>query len=321
MELAIVNGSNAIARGVIKKMAPHCSKIKLLDHRPYRKSVYALQRAIPASCELEKIQTQSGKAIEYALEGSDQVLYFTHDYLGMTHDKNSFLKRAAISCQRVGAGKLVAVSPIELDMHYTETKHSSIEYRDEAEHEALTAFENTAILRPNLVFGEGAHFIHYLTQCAFAGRVPSMIGGASSYQFNPVHVDDLTTSITTAFENMDEAKGQRWNVNGNEKKTVADIMAVVERATGKGHAKHTMCLGLTDLVEEWFSGIAHDKNLGKMVQWYEENRPNLNEHNFAEKFGVQLSQSFTEHYTQLGKVNESDFVTPLFSSYKQVSLD
>lgn len=316
MELVVVGGSNAIARGVIKRLAPQCSKIRLLDHRPYRKSVYAMQRAIPASCELEKVQVQSGKAVEYALEGADSVIYFTHDYLAMTHDKNDYLKRTAISCQKVGAGNLVAVCPIELDMHYSEDKQSSIEKRDEAEHEALAAFENTALLRPNVVFGSDSHLMHYLIQSAFAGRVPKSIGGANSYSFNPVHTDDLTTCITTAIEKMSEAKGQRWSVNGAEPHTGADLLVACEKAAGKANTKLVSHLGLTDLVEEWFAGIAHDKNLAKMVQWYENNRPNMKDNDFMAAFDVEPTQGFAEHFAGLGRVREEDYLHPLFSSYK-----
>jgi hypothetical protein len=57
MELVIVNGSNAIARGVISKLAGKIyQKIRLLDFRPYRKSVYSLQRSLPSGVQLEKRQ-------------------------------------------------------------------------------------------------------------------------------------------------------------------------------------------------------------------------------------------------------------------------
>ena len=321
MELVVVGGSNAIARGIIKKLAPQCSKIKLLDHRPFRKSVYAMQRSIPASCELEKVQVQSGKAVEYALEGADTVVYFTHDYLSMTHDKNDVLKRTAISCSRVGAGNLIAVCPVELDLHYSEDKQTAVEKRNEAEHEALAAFENTALLRSNVVFGAETHLLHYLTQCAFAGRVPKGLGGASSFSFHPVHSDDLATCITTATERMSEAKGQRWCVSGSEGVTVADMMVACEKAAGKSTAKLVGNMGISDLVEEWFAGIAHDKNLAKMAQWYESTRPNLHENDFMANFGVESTQGFSDYYAGLGRVREEDYLYPLFSSYKQVSLD
>jgi hypothetical protein len=41
MELVVVNGANAIARGVISRLAgKQYQRIKLLDFRPYRHSVY-----------------------------------------------------------------------------------------------------------------------------------------------------------------------------------------------------------------------------------------------------------------------------------------
>lgn len=49
MELVVVNGSNAISRGIISKLAgKNYQKIRMLDFRPYRKSVYELQRSLPS---------------------------------------------------------------------------------------------------------------------------------------------------------------------------------------------------------------------------------------------------------------------------------
>lgn len=49
MELVVINGANAISRGVLSRIAGrNYQKIKLLDFRPHRKSVYEFQRALPA---------------------------------------------------------------------------------------------------------------------------------------------------------------------------------------------------------------------------------------------------------------------------------
>jgi hypothetical protein len=42
MELVVVNRSNAIARGIVSRLLGKggFSKVRLLDYRPYRKSVY-----------------------------------------------------------------------------------------------------------------------------------------------------------------------------------------------------------------------------------------------------------------------------------------
>ena len=48
MELVVVNGANAISRGVLSRLAgKQYQKIRLLDFRPYRKSVYDFQRGLP----------------------------------------------------------------------------------------------------------------------------------------------------------------------------------------------------------------------------------------------------------------------------------
>jgi hypothetical protein len=71
MELVVVNGSNAIARGVVSKLAgKQYSKIRFLDYRPYRKSVYAFQRSLPAGTQLEKHMVQTAANLDLALEGA-----------------------------------------------------------------------------------------------------------------------------------------------------------------------------------------------------------------------------------------------------------
>ena len=48
MELVIVNGASAIARGVIKSLVKNknYSRIRLIDPRPYRQGVYQMQRSL-----------------------------------------------------------------------------------------------------------------------------------------------------------------------------------------------------------------------------------------------------------------------------------
>ncbi len=56
MELVVVNGANAISRGVLSRLAgKNYQKIKLLDFRPYRKSVYEFQRSLPSGTQLDKL--------------------------------------------------------------------------------------------------------------------------------------------------------------------------------------------------------------------------------------------------------------------------
>lgn len=57
MELVVVNGANAIARGVLSRLAGRqYQRIKLLDFRPYRRSVYDWQNTLPKNVEVDKHQ-------------------------------------------------------------------------------------------------------------------------------------------------------------------------------------------------------------------------------------------------------------------------
>ena len=66
------------------------------------------------------------------------MLYFTHDYLAMTPDKNNYLKASASLAQKHGAKRMVAVCPIELELYHSEADGKTpIDLRDEAQALAL----------------------------------------------------------------------------------------------------------------------------------------------------------------------------------------
>lgn len=76
---------------------------------------------------------QSAAQLDHALEGAQEVLYFTHDYLSMTAEKNSFLKATAKASKNQGVKKLVAVCPIEHDMYYSEDNQTPLQKKVEAQ--------------------------------------------------------------------------------------------------------------------------------------------------------------------------------------------
>jgi len=55
-----------------------------------------------------------------ALEGAQEVLYFTHDYYTMSSDKNSHIQAAAQLVKKHGVSKFVAVCPVEQDLAWSE---------------------------------------------------------------------------------------------------------------------------------------------------------------------------------------------------------
>ena len=165
MNLAVVNGSSGIARSVVKSiLATNPGKyasIKLIDARPHRTSVYNWQASLEG-VHVQKHMALSGQSIEIGLEGADKVLYFTHDYFTMASDKNQHLKATAAICKKVGAGKLVAVRPLEHELAWSEDQKSFIELAKESQEEALSKNSKMVLFNTNLVFGPETFFLHYL---------------------------------------------------------------------------------------------------------------------------------------------------------------
>lgn len=110
MEYTVVNGASAIARGVTRYLSKGASKVKLLDYRVYRPGVYKLHKDLKdAGVEVEKGQTLNSKSLEYALEGSENIIYFTHDYVSMSFAKENLLLATSRAAKSVGAKNFIAV--------------------------------------------------------------------------------------------------------------------------------------------------------------------------------------------------------------------
>lgn len=81
-------------------------------------------------------------------------------------------------------------------------------------------------------------------------------------------------------------------------------------------------LGISDLIEEFFVGITHDKNMARMASFFEKNSVNLEADapDFFKQFGLTQENNLNDFYSKV-KFNENDLVFPIFTNYKLVSLD
>ena len=104
-----------------------------------------------------------------------------------------------------------------------------------------------------------------------------------------------------------------------------DIVQILEE--NAGHAKNSTKtrqsrIGFSDFIEEFFVGIAHDKNMSRLATFFEKNpqlKQSLRDNDFFAKVGKTNEVSFDEFYKK--KIEESDLVFPIFTDYKLVALD
>lgn len=321
MEYTIVNGAGAIARGITKALSKNASKIRLLDTKVYRSGVYRLQEELEGT-EIEKVQTPSAKSLEYALEGSDTVIYFTHDYPSMAFPKGALLQATARAAKLTGASKLICVCPIESDFYYTESNLSPVDIKNQAEEKALSANPDLVMLHPNIVFGDYSYFIRYLTQSLIAGKVDkSLADPDDKTQYFPVHYDDIADSISHALDNYDSVKGQTYSVKGEHDTTLSELKDLIARQIDGSNVQLTTSSGLGDIVNEYFRGISHDQNMRLMAEFFKENSWEFTHDNdYHRQHGLSHNQSI-QKFKKEQDLSPETHVFPLFSGYKNSELD
>lgn len=186
----------------------------------------------------------------------------------MTSDKNSFLVGTSKLAKKHGVSSLTAVCPVEHDMAYTENLGKSwIQQRREAEQEALAANPKLSILNTDLVFGrDPLYMIHYMAQCALAGRIQRefLLENAN---FRPVHHADVTRAVEYA---IDHQLGKQFKVRGDEKISIKNLLRMIETSCDKtpGATKalaKVPLLKLSEMAEEFLVGITHDRNMRIML--------------------------------------------------------
>lgn len=112
-------------------------------------------------------------------------------------------------------------------------------------------------------------------------------------------------------------------MNGAQSATLNDVLHLVERSIGKseGSTSFSANLGISDFIEEFFVGITHDKNMGRMAAFLDQNSPNLEENpDFHKTLSLTVEESLNDFYTKT-RLSQDDLVFPIFTNYKMVSLD
>lgn len=327
-ELVVMNGAGNIARSVVsahlRRHAGRYASVKVVDARPYRQSVYHWQATLDGNVKVNKALARSVDSLNLSLEGAKDVVYFTHDYVTMSSDKNSHLQAVAQIAKKQG-NNLVAVCPIESDLAWSEDEQSYAEKTKEAEAAALQANPSMTLFKTNLTFGPETHLIHFLAQCALVGKAPYKAFVARdhlNFKYAPIHTDDVAEAVGAALE--DASASGHYMLAGKEHYDLSQILAVLEKAADRGEGSTKgPTLPPLEYVWEFFFGTGNDQNLARMVKFYESEHQHiqaLTTNTWAQKTGMEPAVSFNDFYSQI-KIAEEDYAHPTMMAYKCTHLD
>lgn len=256
------------------------------------------------------------------LEGAQDVVYFTHDYVTMSSDKNSHLLAAAKLSKKHGVKNLVAVCPVEHNLAWSEDEKSFHEKAQDAENDAVATNSNLTLLKTNLAFGPETHLVHFLTQCAIAGKCPySNLLKSNKFEFAPIHTDDIASAMGSALEGAHKGL---FTLSGTQRLNLRQIMDTLETRAGKaaGSTQGSQVPGL-DLIFDFFVGTTNDLNLSRMAEFYESNVALGNEmsnSSWHSTTGESPSISFESYYAG-ETLSEANFAHPTMGAYKCAHLD
>ncbi len=134
-------------------------------------------------------------------------------------------KALADAAEDAGVGRFVLISAngvTDGGTSYNETKLA-------AEDAVKESGMQWTILRPSLIFGEGADFSHQLRSLMRLGAIPYF--GRGAFRFAPVSVQDVGHAVVRSLE-RDEAAGATFHLCGPDVVTYKEIIKGIKAVAG-----------------------------------------------------------------------------------------
>jgi len=177
-----------------------------------------------------------------------------------------------------------------------------------------------SVLSSDLVFGKDAsHLIHYMHQCAFAGKIQSEFLSDIA-KFKPVHQADLVRAIERS---MEGGLAGQFAVRGSEEVSSRQLLNLVEKSCGMEAGstkprKDTPLFPLGKMFEEFMVGMGADTNMAEMISHFGQSSgaPVTGEdfwHASESEPQEALSQFFKSHNVS---VEDESLLLPTFGGYK-----
>ena len=194
----ILGGGGFIGRYLVRNLSKKNYRCIISTRKPFQKG-YLKTQATPGSIELIEWKFDNFSEIQTAIENSDIVI----NLIGILFEtrKQKFFDihtkiPEAISkiCSKAGVKKFIHVSAIGANQNSKSLYQKS---KFQGELRALENFKNTVIIRPSVVCGPEDNFTNLFSKLSILPVIP-LVG--YNYKFQPILVDDVVNSISSAIE-------------------------------------------------------------------------------------------------------------------------
>tara|TARA_B100001123_G_C15270679_1_gene1010220 strand:+ start:1052 stop:1987 length:936 start_codon:yes stop_codon:yes gene_type:complete len=222
----IFGASGFIGRHLIRGLTEKDFRIVAATRSPYLHG-YLKPLGNPGQIDLEKVNLFDEENLRILVKNSDVVI----NLVGILHEtsKHSFknihtnfpdlLSRV---CNNSNIEKFIHISALGINENVNSKYMQS---KLMGEKKILNNFNNSIILRPSIVYGDGDNFFNQFASLAeFLPALPLIGGGQTKFQ--PIYVSDLCKAIV-AILNKEEIDQNIYELGGSQVYTFKEMMEIL----------------------------------------------------------------------------------------------
>jgi len=229
MNVLVVGGSGFIGRNLCAELLDRGHDVTALSRSPD-------PDALPPGVETAVGDVTAYDSIEPAFEGQDAVYNLVSlsplfEPRGGNEKHDEVHRGGTEHCLRAaadhGVDRFVQMSALGADpdgaTHYLRAK-------GRAEELVRDTDRDWTIVRPSVVFGDGAEFIEFTRK--LTPPVVAPLPGGGKTRFQPIHIGDLVPMLADTVED-DRHVGATYELGGPEVLTLAEVATLARRAQGR----------------------------------------------------------------------------------------
>ena len=226
----ILGGGGFIGRYLVRKMTEKNYQCIIPTRNAYLKG-YLKTQAPPGAIEFIDFNLKDFSKIEEAIKNSDIVInligiLFENSRQKFTNIHSDLPGLIAKHCSESEVKKFIHVSAIGANENskslYQQSKFAG-------EQKALNNFKNTIIIRPSVVCGTEDNFTNLFAKLSMAPIIPVV---KTSYNFQPILVNDVATAIVKAIE-IKENEGKIYEIGGPKVISFGNMVKSILNKIGK----------------------------------------------------------------------------------------
>ena len=222
----IFGASGFIGRHLIRRLTKKDYRIVVATRSPYLHG-YLKPLGNPGQIDLEKTNIFDEENLRTLVKNSDVVI----NLVGILYETRKqkfenihtdFPDLLTKTCSDLNIEKFIHISALGIDQNVSSKYMQS---KLMGEKKILNNFNNSIILRPSIVYGDGDNFFNQFASLAeFLPALPLVGGGQTKFQ--PIYVSDLCKAIVTILD-KEEIDQNIYELGGSQVYTFKEMMEIL----------------------------------------------------------------------------------------------